>query len=95
MSAAIAQLGERQTEDLKVPGSIPGRGRSRSTFGSGMIVIWQLLIGGSKMCIYKYVCELKLLKNLKCHTSKKYSPLERGKVITNENLFEFCFAISS
>ena len=26
MSAAIAQLGERQTEDLKVPGSIPGGG---------------------------------------------------------------------
>ena len=26
MSAAIAQLGERQTEDLKVPGSIPGLG---------------------------------------------------------------------
>ena len=25
--AAIAQLGERQTEDLKVPGSIPGRGK--------------------------------------------------------------------
>ena len=24
MSAAIAQLGERQTEDLKVPGSITG-----------------------------------------------------------------------
>ena len=24
--AAIAQLGERQTEDLKVPGSIPGEG---------------------------------------------------------------------
>ena len=24
--ADIAQLGERQTEDLKVPGSIPGRG---------------------------------------------------------------------
>ena len=24
--AAIAQLGERQAEDLKVPGSIPGRG---------------------------------------------------------------------
>lgn len=24
--ASIAQLGERQTEDLKVPGSIPGRG---------------------------------------------------------------------
>ena len=27
-TAAIAQLGERQTEDLKVPGSIPGRGKS-------------------------------------------------------------------
>ena len=24
LTAAIAQLGERQTEDLKVPGSIPG-----------------------------------------------------------------------
>ena len=28
--AAIAQLGERQTEDLKVPGSIPGLGMSCS-----------------------------------------------------------------
>ena len=27
--AAIAQLGERQTEDLKVPGSIPGLGNER------------------------------------------------------------------
>ena len=27
-SAEIAQLGERQTEDLKVPGSIPGFGIS-------------------------------------------------------------------
>ena len=26
--AVIAQLGERQTEDLKVPGSIPGHGNS-------------------------------------------------------------------
>ena len=26
LSASIAQLGERQTEDLKVPGSIPGGG---------------------------------------------------------------------
>ena len=25
-AAAIAQLGERQTEDLKVPGSVPGLG---------------------------------------------------------------------
>ena len=31
--AAIAQLGERQTEDLKVPGSIPGLGIiSRNVF---------------------------------------------------------------
>ena len=29
--AAIAQLGERQTEDLKVPGSIPGLGIIIST----------------------------------------------------------------
>ena len=29
MTAAIAQLGERQTEDLKVPGSIPGEGMRR------------------------------------------------------------------
>ena len=28
LCAAIAQLGERQTEDLKVPGSIPGLGRN-------------------------------------------------------------------
>ena len=32
--AAIAQLGERQTEDLKVPGSIPGLG-TRRTPGAG------------------------------------------------------------
>ena len=30
--AAIAQLGERTTEDRKVPGSIPGCGTSFSTF---------------------------------------------------------------
>ena len=30
-SAAIAQLGERQTEDLKVPGSIPGLGNKCSS----------------------------------------------------------------
>ena len=28
LRAAIAQLGERQTEDLEVPGSIPGLGIS-------------------------------------------------------------------
>ena len=34
--AAIAQLGERQTEDLKVPGLIPGLGRDlRKQSGAG------------------------------------------------------------
>ena len=32
--AAIAQLGERQTEDLKVPGSIPGLGICFDRYGS-------------------------------------------------------------
>ena len=31
-SAVVAQLGERQTEDLKVPGSIPGDGKFFSFF---------------------------------------------------------------
>ena len=33
-AAALAQLGERQTEDLKVPGSIPGGGILVSTSSS-------------------------------------------------------------
>ena len=33
-AAAIAQLGERQTEDLKVPGSIPGLGILRRALPS-------------------------------------------------------------
>ena len=37
-TAAIAQLGERQTEDLKVPGSIPGLGIAFVTgFGGNAI----------------------------------------------------------
>ncbi len=35
-TAEIAQLGERQTEDLKVPGSIPG---------GGIFVIYKPLFG--------------------------------------------------
>ena len=36
--ADIAQLGERQTEDLKVPGSIPGVGnRSDSSVGRAWV----------------------------------------------------------
>ena len=38
VEAALAQLGERQTEDLKVPGSIPGGG----TFDTSLarLVLW-------------------------------------------------------
>ena len=36
--AAIAQLGERQTEDLKVPGSIPGLGICLSLVNLGLFV---------------------------------------------------------
>ena len=42
IKAALAQLGERQTEDLKVPGSIPGGGRlsptTKAQWSSGMIL---------------------------------------------------------
>lgn len=31
--ANLAQLGERQTEDLKVPGSIPGVGNKKESAG--------------------------------------------------------------
>ena len=47
VTAAIAQLGERQTEDLEVPGSIPGLGISCPSdclpkFGfSVWVFIWQ------------------------------------------------------
>ena len=44
--AAIAQLGERQTEDLKVPGSIPGLG----TFASGRAIHPRIATGSSAKC---------------------------------------------
>ena len=34
--AGIAQLGERQTEDLKVPGSIPGHGNNFELLNSNI-----------------------------------------------------------
>ena len=50
--AGIAQLGERQTEDLKVPGSIPGHGtlfsrllfhsRGLSTDFETSLLLWQI-----------------------------------------------------
>ena len=53
-SAAIAQLGERQTEDLKVPGSIPGLGID--SFGHSHICfsivnILQLLLHPFFLCL--------------------------------------------
>ena len=35
-TAVVAQLGERQTEDLKVPGSIPGDGTQALAWPSGL-----------------------------------------------------------
>nr|CCA23048.1 AlNc14C178G8158 [Albugo laibachii Nc14] len=40
-SASVAQLGERQTEDLKVPGSIPGRGKLSQV---GLLIFYQRLM---------------------------------------------------
>ena len=39
VSASLAQLGERQTEDLKVPGSIPGGGTPyySTQYGFGLV----------------------------------------------------------
>ena len=42
--AAIAQLGERQTEDLKVPGSVPGLGILLIASRSEKIIRAQLCI---------------------------------------------------
>jgi hypothetical protein len=45
--AAIAQLGERQTEDLKVPGSIPGL---------GMLTISQQHLDCFFVCMFSKAC---------------------------------------
>ena len=45
-TAAIAQLGERQTEDLKVPGSIPGLG----------IMVWACDMGGGSCRLGACLC---------------------------------------
>ena len=39
-SAVIAQLGERQTEDLEVPGSIPGHGKFRDRLKVARAAYW-------------------------------------------------------
>ena len=49
LDASIAQLGERQTEDLKVPGSIPGRG----IFSCFWLSFWYVCV-----CVCPFVCWL-------------------------------------
>ena len=47
--AAIAQLGERQTEDLKVPGSIPGLGTGKTArAGARMLKLRRCQFGGRR-----------------------------------------------
>ena len=62
--AAIAQLGERQTEDLKVPGSIPGLGtafpcpRGQDNHANGIGSTWEHLparqgsLNGRQGCVH-------------------------------------------
>ena len=50
--AAIAQLGERQTEDLKVPGSIPGLGILDHEMKQGA----QLLESQDSSSLFSCVC---------------------------------------
>ena len=47
ITAAIAQLGERQTEDLKVPGSIPGLGSFAAPVSRFALVPYLVLHGVS------------------------------------------------
>ena len=53
--ASIAQLGERQTEDLKVPGSIPGRGTFCFLFLRGCL----LLCGVVFFSCVSFVCRAR------------------------------------
>ena len=56
--AFIAQLGERQTEDLKVPGSIPGEGNSTTMEQLHLVAI----IAKSAVYIYTSSAPLIALK---------------------------------
>ena len=64
LSASIAQLGERQTEDLKVPGSIPG---------GGILLYFYFLLFNSRSIILQNLCSsfLKILAN----KNKKYKSM--------------------
>ena len=66
--AVIAQLGERQTEDLEVPGSIPGHG----TFSS-MLDFWRVVCcctPGSMLYKPCRVCSASCLHRLAVRTSR-------------------------
>ena len=80
--AAIAQLGERQLEDLKVPGSIPGLGIARQQqmggwvgggargWGSGWGSVWVCGLRASCAClrlrIILHVCAILRVCLIKC-----------------------------
>ena len=61
-AAAIAQLGERQTEDLKVPGSIPGLGTFEQQFKNDIARVSHILsspdggnpYGRSGVCMWRF-----------------------------------------
>ena len=68
LPAAIAQLGERQTEDLKVPGSIPGLGMFFCVVFVARVVLGVLrctlhaLVGGYSSGTMRFSC----FENLAC-----------------------------
>eukprot|EP01050_Picozoa_sp_SAG11_P007820 SAG11_NODE_662_length_7875_cov_17.557613_8_plen_78_part_00 len=71
--AAIAQLGERQTEDLKVTGSIPVRGGTtcRSVILSTILfrytrvfkVVWWQLLPAMSVSVYPYTTIRRVICN--------------------------------
>ena len=84
--AAIAQLGERQTEDLKVPGSIPGLGifaRPRHMHNRIDESRWTLQAVTQGTCFL--VCErMSDNKDVVCHTGISTASTQ-GKSIVLEN----------
>ena len=61
-SAAIAQLGERQTEDLKVPGSIPGLGTFPASPHCGVSNTQIWCFGNTELVLWKHQFEFGVLK---------------------------------
>ena len=68
-AAEIAQLGERQTEDLKVPGSIPG-------FGTNLIAA--LLLVGCHLRV-RNISERLIVQKVACIDGESNPGLPRGR----------------